>query len=52
MAFENLEGAVSLTEAMQPVLPEETEFQDPWSDEVALGIVLADVDNGIRIRSI
>src|SRR6185437_5248076 len=45
--FETLDQAISQGEAQAPILPAEVEFQDPWADEVALGIVLADIDSGI-----
>ena len=35
---------------MQPLTPAEVEFQDPWSDKTALGIVLADIDAGIAFE--
>jgi hypothetical protein len=45
--LESLDKAVQLGEALAPVLPEETQFEDTWSDEVALGIVLADIDSAV-----
>lgn len=45
--FENLEQAIQPVEAQSPLLPEQTEFVDPWADEVALGIVVADINAGI-----
>lgn len=48
--FENLEQAIQTGEAQAPILPEEVQFQDPWADEIALGIVLADVDSGIAFE--
>lgn len=47
--FENLPQATSLGQALAPVLPEDVRFPDEgnWSDETALGIVLADIDSGI-----
>src|SRR5579859_1774440 len=45
--FEALDQAIQTGEALAPILPAEAEFKDPWADEVALGIVLADIDSGI-----
>lgn len=45
--FESLQQAISPGEAHEPILPESVEFQDPWDDKTALGIVLADVNSGI-----
>lgn len=45
--FETLEQATPTGEALAQILPAQVEFQDPWADEVALGIVLADIDAGI-----
>lgn len=45
--FENLDQAMAVQSARDQILPEEVEFKDPWDDETALGIVLADVDSGI-----
>jgi hypothetical protein len=46
--FETLDTAVDLGRALAPVLPDEVKLEDElWSDETALGIVLADVDAGI-----
>ncbi len=42
--FETLKQAVPLGAAYSPVLAEDVEIKDPWRDEVALGIVIADVD--------
>lgn len=47
MGFETLEQAIQPGEAQAPVTAEQAEFTDPWADEVALGIVLADIDAGI-----
>lgn len=41
--FESLPQAVDLSAALAPVTPEETKFEGEWSDEVAVGIVVADV---------
>ena len=45
--FETLKQAGDLNAAMAPVTPEQVEIRDPWADDVALGIVLADVDAAI-----
>lgn len=47
--FETLPQAVPQGLAQQPILPDDVRFADEgdWSDETALGIVLADVDGGI-----
>jgi hypothetical protein len=47
--FEYLPQAVDLGKALSPITPDEvrTEEDQLWSDEVALGIVVADVDAGI-----
>lgn len=45
--FETLEQAINLDAALQPILPEKVEFVDPWTDETALGIVLADVNAAV-----
>lgn len=46
--FENLEGAVDLNEAMQPITADEVATaDDQWSDDVALGIVLEDVSGAL-----
>lgn len=47
--FENLEQAVPIGEALAPLLPEDAKFIEDgdWSDDTALGIVLADIDYGI-----
>lgn len=45
--LETLEQAIPAGEALAQILPEQVEFQDPWADEVALGIALADIDAGI-----
>ena len=45
--FETLEQAVKLDAALAPITPEKVEFVDPWDDETALGIVLADVNAAI-----
>lgn len=42
--FETLEQAVDLSKALAPLTAEETTFEGEWSDEVALGIVNADVN--------
>lgn len=42
--FEQLEQAIPLGTAMAPLMESDVEFVDPWRDEVALGIVIADVD--------
>lgn len=47
MGFETLEQAIQSGEAQAPVTAAQTEFVDTWADEVALGIVLADIDAGI-----
>jgi hypothetical protein len=48
--FEVLEQAIQLNDAQQPLTPKQVEFSDPWSDEVALGIVIADIDAGIAFE--
>lgn len=47
--FEVLEQAIPQGTAQQPILPDEVRFADEgdWSDETALGIVIADIDAGI-----
>src|SRR6185437_5615044 len=45
--FENLEEAIQPGEALAQILPSQVEFSDPWTDEVALGILLADINSGI-----
>jgi len=45
--FENLPEAIQPGEALAQILPSQVEFSDPWTDEVALGILLADIDSGI-----
>jgi len=46
--FEYLDQAADLGKALAPLLPEEVKTEDElWSDDVALGIVIADVDAGI-----
>lgn len=50
--FENLEQATPQGLAQAPILADEVRFPDEeeWSDEVALGIVLADIDAGIAFE--
>lgn len=48
--FEALDQAVDLGAALAPVLPHEVEFQDPWADDVALGIVVSDITSGIQFE--
>src|SRR6185312_12681090 len=50
MGFETLEQAIPSGEAQADILPAQVEFQDPWADEVALGIVLADINSGISFE--
>ena len=45
--FEALPQAIQPHLADEAILPEQVEFEDSWSDEVALGIVRADVNAGI-----
>lgn len=46
--FENLEQAADLSKALAPIVPDEVRLEDElWSDDVALGIVIADVNAGI-----
>lgn len=45
--FEVLEQAIPTGTAQEPIQPGQVEFQDPWEDKIALGIVLADIDSGI-----
>jgi hypothetical protein len=45
--LESLKQAVNLGTALAPMTPEETKFTGEWSDEVALGIVKADIDAAI-----
>jgi len=45
--FENLDQAIQPGEALAQILPDQVEFSDQWTDEVALGILLADIDSGI-----
>ena len=42
--FDSLKQAIPLGTALAPMTPEETKFDGEWSDEVALGIVKADID--------
>lgn len=43
--FETLKQAVDLNAALAPLTPEQVKFDaDPWADDVALGIVVADVN--------
>lgn len=44
MGFDTLQNAVDLGAALAPVTAEEVKFEGDWSDEVALGIVKADID--------
>lgn len=47
--FENLPQAIPQGLAQQPILPADVRFDDEgeWTDETALGIVIADIDSGI-----
>jgi hypothetical protein len=51
--FETLEQATPLGLAEAPIFPEDVRFADEgdWSDETALGIVLADIDSGIAYEA-
>lgn len=42
--FDTLEQAVDLNAALAPITPDEVKFEGAWSDAVALGIVVADVN--------
>lgn len=42
--FENLPNAVPEGLAQQPLMAADVEVKDPWRDEVALGIVIADIN--------
>lgn len=42
--FESLPNAIDLGAALAPLTPEDVRFEGEWSDEVALGIVKADID--------
>lgn len=48
--LEILDQSIPEGVAQEPILPDEVEFQDPWADEIALGIVLADIDSGIAFE--
>ena len=48
--FVDLSQAIHLGTAEAPILPEETQFEGEWSDEVALGIVVADITSGISFE--
>src|SRR5271166_1986792 len=45
--FENLKQAIPLGTAYAPLDAKDVEIKDPWRDEVALGIVIADIDAAI-----
>jgi hypothetical protein len=50
--FEHLDSAVDLGKALAPITPEEVKTEDElWSDDVALGIVLSDVDSGVAFEN-
>src|SRR5258708_29301946 len=48
--FEVLEQSIPLGTAQAPILPKEVEFEGPWKDETALGILIADIDSGIAFE--
>src|SRR5580704_13269269 len=46
--FDQLEAAISESEALAPITPDEVRTDDQqWSDEVALGIVLEDTQSSL-----
>ncbi len=45
--FETLKSAVDLNAALAPIQSDEVQFEGEWSDETALGIVVADVNAAI-----
>lgn len=45
--FESLSQAIDLNKALAPIQPDEVQFEDKWSDETALGIVVSDVNSTI-----
>ena len=48
MGFENLPQAIDIGQAQNPIQPEEVAASgEPWADDVALGIVLADTQDAM-----
>lgn len=45
--FETLKQAIPIGEAHAPIDAKDVEIRDPWRDEIALGIVVADIDAAI-----